>query len=407
MDNEDIIIAMDNAQAMKTLCRINDGDCALMYAYASACGGRCRPSDFAIHTGFDDRRVERCRSLLILYKICRAAGETPVTATGYTPSELLAARKADPSFRGLCDYLEQALGRVIRKSEIETLYAIYDRLNLPADVIMLMINYCRSRGRLSARELEKTAYIWHDKGIATYSLAAEAADRADGRRREYGRILSIFGINGRAPSESEEKYISSWLDMGISDELISMAYDRTVMRTGKLQWRYMHKILSDWHQKGYTSRAHVEQAEGAAPPLRAERRDAKDSESVVETVTRRFEEKKAARERLQEERLAALRRRSPEFVQNESDLSRLTVRRARLALKGNKAESDALTAEHKALLQKRQDILGSLGIAESYITLSPDCPICMDRGYIGTEMCDCFKKACAEEEQRRKKEELL
>ena len=65
MDNEDIVIAMDNAQAMKTLCQINDGDCALMYAYASACGGRCRPADFAIHTGFDDRRVERCRSLLM------------------------------------------------------------------------------------------------------------------------------------------------------------------------------------------------------------------------------------------------------------------------------------------------------------------------------------------------------
>lgn len=406
MDNEDIVIAMDNAQAMKTLCQINDGDCALMYAYASACGGRCRPADFAIHTGFDDRRVERCRSLLILYKVCRPAGATPIEVTGYTPAELLAARKADPSFSGLCDYFEQTLKHPIRKSEIETLYGIYDKLNLPADVIMLMINYCRSRGRLSARELEKTAYSWHDKGIATYALAAEAADRADSRGREYARVLAIFGIKDRAPSESEEKYISAWLDMGVSDELIGMAYDRTVMRTGKLQWRYMHRILDDWHKKGLASRKQVEQAEGAVSSSRPQRQTPRPQESVVETVSRMFEQKRAARERLQEDRLEQLRRRSPEFVQNESDLKRLTVRRARLSLKGSQAQSDALTAEHKALLQKRQDILGSLGLAESYITIGPDCPICMDRGYIGAEMCECFKRACAEEEQRRKKENI-
>ena len=45
---------------------------------------------------------------------------------GYSPAELLSAKRTDPTFSGVCDYLEQAMGRTLRKSEIETLYGIYD-----------------------------------------------------------------------------------------------------------------------------------------------------------------------------------------------------------------------------------------------------------------------------------------
>ena len=46
--------------------------------------------------------------------------------------------------------------------------------------------------------------------------------------------MSVFGMSGRAPSESEQKYMSAWLEMGMTEEMIKMAYDRTVMRTGRL-----------------------------------------------------------------------------------------------------------------------------------------------------------------------------
>ena len=115
---EDRIIAVTELkEAMALLCSINDGDCALLYAYIAACGGSARMSDAQLHTGFDDRRMERAESLLLLYKLCRRSGEAPVRPDdGYTPAELLAAKKTDPAFAGICDYLEQALGRSIRKS---------------------------------------------------------------------------------------------------------------------------------------------------------------------------------------------------------------------------------------------------------------------------------------------------
>ncbi|MEI3102136.1 MAG: DnaD domain protein [Oscillospiraceae bacterium] len=66
-----------------------------------------------------------------------------------------------------------------------------------------------------------------------------------------GRIKENLGMRGRELTATEQKYISSWLDMGFGEECISIAYDRTVTDTGALKWNYMNKILLSWH-KGYT-----------------------------------------------------------------------------------------------------------------------------------------------------------
>ena len=41
--------------------------------------------------------------------------------------------------------------------------------------------------------------------------------------------------------------------VGMDDELISMAYERTCLNTGGLNWAYMNKILQRWQQQGFHS----------------------------------------------------------------------------------------------------------------------------------------------------------
>ena len=54
------------------------------------------------------------------------------------------------------------------------------------------------------------------------------------------------------------KYAKSWLEMGISEELIGLAYEKTCVNTGGLSWPYMNKILSSWHAAGYKTAADVQ-----------------------------------------------------------------------------------------------------------------------------------------------------
>ena len=57
--------------------------------------------------------------------------------------------------------------------------------------------------------------------------------------------------------------------MGMSDELIRLAYERTVYQKGAMNWPYMNKILQSWRQAGYQTAAQVEA--GDRPPQRRAR----------------------------------------------------------------------------------------------------------------------------------------
>ena len=80
-------------------------------------------------------------------------------------------------------------------------------------------------------------------------------------------ILSAVGVAERRPAVGKEReYIAQWVDMGLSDELIRLAYERTVYRKGAMNWAYMNKILQSWRQAGYRTAAQAEA--GDKPPRR-------------------------------------------------------------------------------------------------------------------------------------------
>ena len=74
-----------------------------------------------------------------------------------------------------------------------------------------------------------------------------AAVNAKERRGELGEIKAMLNIYGRELTATEEKYISSWLDLGFHRDAIAIAYDRTLTQTSALKWPYMNKIFLSWH----------------------------------------------------------------------------------------------------------------------------------------------------------------
>ena len=70
-------------------------------------------------------------------------------------------------------------------------------------------------------------------------------------------------IRGRHLTAAEERYAQGWLDMGLEEELIAMAYERTCLNTGGLKWAYMNSILSSWHEKGLMTPQQIAQGDGA------------------------------------------------------------------------------------------------------------------------------------------------
>jgi len=182
-----------------------------------------------------------------------APGERP----GYSEKDVLDAMEGDNSFRGLYGEVQRLLGRALNTEELKILLGFVRYLGMTPDLISVLVCYCKDKARQkgslrnpSLRAIEKEAYAWAERGIDTLEEAAAFIQTQNARNSRLNRLMQLLQIRGRNLTAAEERYAQSWLEMGMEDELISMAYERTCLNTGGLNWNYMNKILQRWNQQG-------------------------------------------------------------------------------------------------------------------------------------------------------------
>jgi len=391
MDGQKLRIRKQGREAMAALAQLRDRDAALLYAYVAAQEGGCSPAQAAEALEYSPEALKKACQLLLVYGLAEShTAPPPRGETAYPAEELAQARQGDPVFSGLCDYFEAKKGAFLNRRELETLLNVYQALGLPPEVLTLLISDCANRGRMTAREVEKQAYRWYDLGLDNYDAACAFLERQRQRETRGAKVLALLGIRDRTPVESEQKYIDQWVEMGISDELLAKAHDVTVLGAGRMSWPYMHKVLLNWKQAGYRTAAEVEQGEqsgrrqqpGQAQPPR---------ESAETVILRKLQEKRQQRALALENRRTELRSLSPAFAENESALRLCASRMARTSA----SEKARVALEYQEFAARQAAILQELGKPEDWLQDKPDCPLCGDRGYVGTRRCRCLEQALA------------
>jgi DnaD/phage-associated family protein len=242
---------------MKKLLSASSGDAALLYLYIQS--GNL-PENAERELNLNPSRINcaaaTLRQLGLLCDMRRssiAPGERPC----YAERDVLEAMDTDTSFRGLYGEVQRLLGRSLNTEELKILLGFVRYLGMTPDVISVLICYCKDRARQkgsmrnpSLRTIEKEAYAWSERGIETVEDAAAFIQSQNVRNSRLYRLMQILQIRGRSLTPAEERYAQSWLDMGTDEELIAMAYERTCLNTGGLNWAYMNKILQRWHEQG-------------------------------------------------------------------------------------------------------------------------------------------------------------
>ena len=198
-----------------------------------------------------------------------APGERP----SYSEHDVLDAMEEDMSFRGLYGEVQRLMGRSLNTEELKILLGFVRYLGLSADVITVLVCYCKDRARQrgsfrnpSLRTIEKEAYAWAERGIDTVEEAAAFIQTQNVRNSRMYQLMNLLQIRGRSLTAAEDRYAQSWLDMGFQDEAISMAYERTCLNTGGLNWAYMNKILQRWHEQGQHTAEDIRNGDRKAPP---------------------------------------------------------------------------------------------------------------------------------------------
>ena len=238
------------------LLSAGSGDAALLYLYLRA----GNPADNAgAELGMSPSRRSCAEATLRQLGLIQTEEKRilPGERPNYSERDVLRAVDTEPSFRSLFGEVQRLLGRNLNTEELKILLGFVRYLGLPEDVISVLVCYCKDRARQqgklrnpSLRTIEKEAYAWAERGIDTMEEAAAYIQSRNLRNSRITRVMNILQIRNRNLTPGEEKYAQSWLDMGFDEESIAMAYERTCINIGTLNWAYMNKILTRWHQAG-------------------------------------------------------------------------------------------------------------------------------------------------------------
>ena len=234
-------------------------DAALLYIYVNSGN---RPETAAVNLNMSESRLG-CASATLrqlgLWPEERPCHIAPGERPNYSEQDVLSAMENDTSFRSLYGEIQRLMGRTLNTEELKIL------LGLGADVISVLICYCKDRARQkgslrnpSLRTIEKEAYAWAERGIDSVEEAAAFIQKQNFRNSRLRRLMDILQIRGRSLTAAEERYAAGWLDAGLEEELISMAYERTCLNTGGLNWPYMNKILQRWQEQGFKTAEDVQ-----------------------------------------------------------------------------------------------------------------------------------------------------
>ena len=249
-------VVLDGAEVRKILGAAS-GDGALLYIYLKSGNSA---ADAAQALNLSPARYSCAMATLRQLglwqeekQIRMPIGERPL----YSEHDVLDADSRDAEFKSLRGEVERLLGRNLNTEELKILLGFVRYLGLPGDVISVLICYCKERARQrgsfrnpSLRTIEKEAYAWAEAGIDNLEEAAAFIQTQNVRASRINRLQNQLQIRGRNLTAAEERYARSWLDMGFEDEVITLAYERTCLNTGGLNWAYMNKILQRWHENG-------------------------------------------------------------------------------------------------------------------------------------------------------------
>lgn len=249
------MLSIEKEHIHKLLCA-QSPDAALLYLYLKSGND---PDLAAGKLGYTPSRyacaIATLRQLGLTReeKQVRLPGEQP----RYTEMDVLEASNSDLDFRALCDEIQRLLGKNLTTEEMKILLGFVRYLGLPADVISVLVCYCKEKARRlgktrnpSLRTIEKEAYAWAENGIDTMEEAARYIQRKTLRFSQVGKIMQVMQIHGRNLTPPESRYIRQWLEMGFDEHTIGLAYERSCLNTGGLSWPYIHKILQRWHEQG-------------------------------------------------------------------------------------------------------------------------------------------------------------
>ncbi len=200
--------------------------------------------------------------------------------------EAVSLIEGEPALASLADEGQSILGRAFTSADLDSLVALHSYYGLSLHFILTAMHYCASIGKRSVGYVESVCTAWLNDDVTDENID-DYVDLLQQRRTNEDVVRRIFGIGNRSLIARERAYISDWFEnLKTTPELIALAYEKTIERTGKLSFAYINTILTVWSKKQITT---VQQANAEAlPPKQGKGQKKKADEEAMQRLVDEF-----------------------------------------------------------------------------------------------------------------------
>ncbi|MCH5323916.1 MAG: DnaD domain protein [Eubacterium sp.] len=199
----------------------------------------------------------------------------------FSPSQIADTVKADDKLNYLFKVCEKLYGRPLKHAEQNALVTITEHIGLPAEVALMLVDYCFLIGKTSPAYMKTAAMDWVEKEVTTLSEAEEYVSKLQTQHNAENTVKSLFGLD-RAMSQKEKDFSALWInEWGFSPDVIKAAYDININAKGKCSFPYISKVLENWYEKGIST---VEQVNEERKNGKTSKNSSLDVSAVYQSV---------------------------------------------------------------------------------------------------------------------------
>ncbi len=169
----------------------------------------------------------------------------------YSTLDVANAAIEDDEFKQIVKFTESTLGDLPNAQKQAQLYYLYSCLGMQSDVIMGVIAHCAAIGKTRMDYIKRTAEGIHNDGVVTYK-ELDTYFKAKESYREFESVVKrIIGAGDRAFTKNEKQMVEKWeKEWKVDEEMLELAYERTILLISKPSLPYMSKILENWFSEG-------------------------------------------------------------------------------------------------------------------------------------------------------------
>lgn len=163
------------------------------------------------------------------------------------------------STKDMLQDIEKLLGRPLSTKEMTMYIGWLKDFNFPPEIILLLIQYCTSKGKTDCRYIETIAIAWYDAKIKTVADAQSFIKKHEDKWTNIRKILKYIGIKDAEIMKPQEDMLTKWLSTyNFSLEIIFKACEICFQRINKADFKYIDGILNSWYKEGLKSLEDIE-----------------------------------------------------------------------------------------------------------------------------------------------------